>query len=71
MLLWLTHYLSQYAHAFRVFDYLSLRAIITAITALAISLIASPRHIARLSAKQVGQVVRDDGPKDHLKKAEI
>ena len=69
MLLWLTHYLSHYAHFFRVFDYLSLRAIITAITALSISLLASPKHIARLTAKQVGQVVRADGPKGHLKKA--
>jgi phospho-N-acetylmuramoyl-pentapeptide-transferase len=69
MLLWLTHYLSHYMHFFRVFDYLSLRAIITAITALSISLIVSPKHIAKFSASQFGQVVRDDGPQDHLKKA--
>jgi phospho-N-acetylmuramoyl-pentapeptide-transferase len=69
MLLWLTHYLSHHFHFFRVFDYLSLRAIVTAITALVISLIASPKHISRFSAKQFGQVVRDDGPQEHLKKA--
>lgn len=69
MLLWLTHYLSGFAHGFRVFDYLSMRAIITALTALAISLIASPKHIARLGTRQIRQVVRDDGPQDHLKKS--
>src|SRR5688572_830949 len=38
-------------------------------TALAISLVIGPKMIARLSRYQIGQAVRDDGPKSHLPKA--
>jgi phospho-N-acetylmuramoyl-pentapeptide-transferase len=39
------------------------------VSALAIALIAGPWMIERLAALRVGQVVRDDGPQTHFKKA--
>ena len=69
MLLLLTDYLSQYFSAFGVFQYLTLRAILGVLTALAISLIVGPSMIERLSRYQIGQTVRDDGPESHLSKA--
>ena len=69
MLLYLAEYLMRTHAAFRVFQYLTLRAILAAITALAIALFVGPRMIAALSRYQIGQRVRSDGPKSHLPKA--
>ena len=69
MLLWLTEFLQQYISGFNVFGYLTTRAILGALTALVISLVIGPWMIERLSAKQIGQVIRDDGPQSHLSKA--
>lgn len=69
MLLWLSEWLAHYFHAFHVFQYLTLRAILGTITALIVSLWVGPSMIRRLSLYKVGQVVRDDGPKSHLSKA--
>ena len=52
-----------------MFQYLTLRAILAALTALAISFIVGPWMIRTLSNRQIGQRVRDDGPKSHLPKA--
>jgi phospho-N-acetylmuramoyl-pentapeptide-transferase len=46
-----------------VFQYLTLRGILAAGTALAISLLVGPVMIRRLSYHQVGQAVRSDGRK--------
>ena len=69
MLLALSEYLSQYYSGFNVFQYLTLRAILGVITALGIALIIGPTMIRHLSFKQIGQVVRDDGPESHFSKA--
>jgi phospho-N-acetylmuramoyl-pentapeptide-transferase len=69
MLLYLTEYLSQYHSGFNVFQYLTLRAILGALSALLISLTLGPLMIRKLSHYQVGQFVRDDGPQSHLSKA--
>ena len=69
MLLWLADFLSQYYHGFAVFKYLTLRGILGVLTALALSLWLGPHMIRRLSYHQIGQSVRDDGPKSHLSKA--
>jgi phospho-N-acetylmuramoyl-pentapeptide-transferase len=69
MLLWLSEYLAKYFHVFHVFQYITLRAILGTITALAVALLVGPTMIRRLSLHNVGQVVRDDGPKSHLSKA--
>src|SRR5690554_836074 len=69
MLLWLTEALSQYFSALTVFQYLTLRGILGTLTALVMSLIIGPVMIRKLSQYQIGQAVRDDGPKSHLSKA--
>ncbi len=69
MLLYLTNYLAQFESGFNLFSYLTMRAILGALTALVISFIIGPRMIKRLSVNQIGQPVREDGPKTHLLKA--
>ncbi|RLA20171.1 MAG: phospho-N-acetylmuramoyl-pentapeptide-transferase, partial [Gammaproteobacteria bacterium] len=69
MLLSLAEYLSEYFGAFRVFQYLTFRAILGALSALVISLIVGPIMIRRLSQYKVGQNVRDCGPESHFSKA--
>ncbi|MEX1266107.1 MAG: phospho-N-acetylmuramoyl-pentapeptide-transferase, partial [Woeseia sp.] len=69
MLLYLTKYLAQFETGFNVFNYLTMRAILGALTALLISFVVGPRMIKRLSINQVGQPIRTDGPVTHLPKA--
>ncbi len=69
MLLILTEYLSQYFSAFNVFNYVTMRSIMGALTALAISLMLGPFMIRKLTDKQIGQTVRTDGPETHLIKS--
>lgn len=69
MFYWLARELTPVASGFNVFSYLTLRAILAVMTALLLSLVIGPRMIERLSRYQIGQVVRDDGPQTHLKKA--
>jgi phospho-N-acetylmuramoyl-pentapeptide-transferase len=68
MLLYLTKYLAQFESGFNVFNYLTMRAILGALTALLLSFIVGPRMIRRLSVRQIGQPVREDGPETHLLK---
>ena len=68
MLLWLTDYLSDFVRAFSVFQYLTLRSMVSAMTALLLSLIIGPIFIEKLSRQQIGQRVRLDGPESHLAK---
>ncbi|NCF60821.1 MAG: phospho-N-acetylmuramoyl-pentapeptide-transferase [Gammaproteobacteria bacterium] len=69
MLLYLTNYLAQFESGFNVFNYLTMRAILGALTALVLSFVIGPRMIAKLSVNQVGQPVREEGPVTHLPKA--
>jgi phospho-N-acetylmuramoyl-pentapeptide-transferase len=69
MLLYLTKYLAQFESGFNVFNYLTMRAILGALTALVLSFVIGPKMITSLTTKQVGQPVRDDGPSSHLPKA--
>ncbi|RZV51465.1 MAG: phospho-N-acetylmuramoyl-pentapeptide-transferase, partial [Pseudomonadales bacterium] len=69
MLIWLAEFLQQYVSGFAVVQYLSMRAILSVLTALGISLLFGPQMIQRLIDKQLGQTVRDDGPESHLEKA--
>lgn len=69
MLLYLTEYLMSFDTSFRVFQYLTLRAILGALTALIISFIVGPVMIRKLSRKKIGQTIRDDGPESHFEKA--
>src|SRR6202167_5502954 len=70
MLYWLLY--EKLFHLFtplRVFQYATFRTAMSAITALAISILLGPWLIARLREFQIGQHIREDGPKTHLKKA--
>lgn len=69
MLLWLTEFLQQYYPIFRVFQYLTFRSILAALTALIFALVIGPKMIRRLTQLQIGQSIRDDGPQSHLVKA--
>jgi phospho-N-acetylmuramoyl-pentapeptide-transferase len=69
MLLYLTKWLAQYDPSFNVFGYLTMRAILGALTALAICFVVGPLMIKHLRVRQIGEKVRDYGPETHLLKA--
>ncbi len=69
MLLMLADWLEQYIRAFNVFGYITLRAVLAAMTALGIGLFLGPAVIRKLTEMKVGQAVRDDGPQTHLVKS--
>jgi phospho-N-acetylmuramoyl-pentapeptide-transferase len=70
MLVLLAQWLTDHVYrGFNVFQYLTLRGILGVLTALLISLIVGPIMIRRLSHYQIGQHIRDDGPKSHFSKA--
>ena len=69
MLLYLTEYFARFYSGFHVFQYLTLRGILAAVTALALALFIGPTMINMLSRYQIGQQVRTDGPQSHLQKS--
>jgi phospho-N-acetylmuramoyl-pentapeptide-transferase len=54
---------------FNVFRYITFRTIYASLTAFFICFLLGPWMIRKLGALQVGQYIRDDGPKTHLNKA--
>jgi len=69
MLVWLAEYLEQFFRPLAVFQYLTLRGILGIMTALGVSLLLGPWFIRKMVQKQIGQAVRNDGPKSHLSKS--
>ena len=69
MLAWFFEYLTRFISGFNVFNYITMRAIMGALTALIISLVFGPIMIRRLHVRQIGETVREDGPDTHLLKA--
>jgi len=69
MLTWLMNQLVDLHSGFAVFQYITLRGILAAGTALAISLLVGPKMIHSLDRLQIGQAVRTDGPQSHLSKS--
>jgi phospho-N-acetylmuramoyl-pentapeptide-transferase len=69
MLMWLSEQLLAIDSGFAVFQYLTLRGILAACTALAISMVVGPFVIERLNELQIGQTIRAEGPESHLQKA--
>ena len=69
MLTWLMAQLEVLDSGFTVFQYITLRGILSAVTALLISLLIGPRMIRYLDSLQIGQAVRTDGPETHLVKS--
>jgi phospho-N-acetylmuramoyl-pentapeptide-transferase len=69
MLLELAQWLAKDVRLFNVFNYITLRAVLACLTALAVSLILGPYVIRKLTAYKIGQAVREEGPRSHLTKA--
>jgi phospho-N-acetylmuramoyl-pentapeptide-transferase len=69
MLLALAQWLAQDVRFFSVFNYITLRTVLAAMTALFISFLLGPLMIRKLTAFKIGQSVRNDGPQTHLVKA--
>ncbi|MFS1702023.1 phospho-N-acetylmuramoyl-pentapeptide-transferase [Aestuariibacter sp. GS-14] len=69
MLIWLADWLTQFETGFNVFSYLTMRAILSTLTALLIAILIGPKMIRWLQMMQIGQTVRNDGPQSHLSKA--
>ena len=53
---------------FNVFRYITFRCIGAIVTGFVIAMVLGPHFIRMLQRKQVGQVVRDDGPESHFSK---
>ncbi|QQG65348.1 phospho-N-acetylmuramoyl-pentapeptide-transferase [Desulfobulbus oligotrophicus] len=56
---------------FNVFRYITFRSIGCSVTAFLIVVLVGPSFIAWLQKKQIGQVIRDDGPETHFSKKGI
>src|ERR1035438_7913226 len=70
MLLYLFyHVLQPYFHALNVFRYITVRTALASLTALLITLVLGPWVIPRLRDLQIGQFIREEGPKSHQAKA--
>ncbi len=70
MLYWLLFVKLQHSVApFRIFRYVTFRTAFASLTALFTALIVGPLVIGRLREFQIGQYIREEGPKAHQKKA--
>jgi len=70
LLYWLLYQiLFEYFSPFRIFRYLTFRTAFASLTALFIGLIIGPAIVRRLREFQIGQFIREEGPKAHQKKA--
>ena len=70
MLYWLLYQkLYPFFHPFRIFRYLTFRTAFASLTALLIALFIGPYVIQKLREFQIGQYIREDGPKSHQKKS--
>jgi len=68
MLIWLAQWLQGLSPDFgffRVFQYLTFRAVMAALTALLIGLVAGPAVIRRLTSLKIGQPIRTNGMETH------
>ena len=68
MLIYLTEYLQQYISGFAVFSYITMRTIMSVLTALLLSFLIGPAMIRWLTRLKCGQAIRSDGPQTHLAK---
>jgi phospho-N-acetylmuramoyl-pentapeptide-transferase len=70
LLYWLLYgQLYHYFGPFRIFRYLTFRTAFASLTALFTGLIVGPVVVRLLREFQIGQYIRDEGPKGHQKKA--
>src|SRR6185437_9612487 len=70
MLYWLLfQVLHNYVPSFRVFGYITTRVALASLTALFLALALGPWMIRKLREMSFGQIIREDGPQSHHKKA--
>src|SRR3954469_11448376 len=72
MIVSLAAWMQSHGHEFgffRVFQYLTFRAVMAAMTALLIGIVAGPWVIRRLAALKIGQPIRGYGMESHLQKS--
>jgi phospho-N-acetylmuramoyl-pentapeptide-transferase len=70
MLYWLFYrVLQHYVHALNVFRYITVRTALASLTALLLALVLGPWVIRRLRELQIGQFIREEGPRSHQAKA--
>ncbi len=60
--------LKTYISGFNLFQYITFRAAMAAITALLISFVVGPIILKQLRKHQIGEIIRENGPKSHLAK---
>ncbi|HEY7113291.1 MAG TPA: phospho-N-acetylmuramoyl-pentapeptide-transferase [Thermoanaerobaculia bacterium] len=65
---WLYPLAKQYP-VFNVFRYITFRTAMAAVTALVLLLLLGPGMIRALKRRQIGQAIREEGPRSHLSKA--
>jgi len=68
MLYYLLYPLHTTYSFFNVFRYITFRTIYAAITALVICFVVGPWLIGKLRSLQIGQTIREDGPRSHFSK---
>src|SRR3954454_8926958 len=61
--------LSKAVSPFRVFQYITFRTALASLTALFLCIALGPWLIGKLRQFQIGQFIREEGPKSHQKKA--
>jgi phospho-N-acetylmuramoyl-pentapeptide-transferase len=69
MLYRLFYPLARALPAFNVFRYITFRTAMAAVTALLLALVLGPPMIRLLKRRQIGQSIREEGPKSHFAKA--
>jgi phospho-N-acetylmuramoyl-pentapeptide-transferase len=65
----LYHVLQRYFSPLNVFRYITVRTVYASLTAMFLALVFGPWLIRRLRELQIGQYIREEGPKEHQKKA--
>ena len=70
MVYFLVHYVSpDFARLLNVFRYITVRTALASLTALLFGLVVGPWVVRRLRQLQIGQFIREDGPRSHQSKA--
>jgi len=68
MLYYLLNSLSEQFSVFNVVHYITFRMFAAGMTSFFIAMLIGPRFIRKMTKLQIGQVIRDDGPKSHFSK---
>ena len=69
MFLYILEYLSSINSNFQVLEYITLRTILSIISALLISLLFGPYIINKFRINNMSEIIREDGPSSHISKS--